>query len=77
MAKTLGQQLDAVQAAITLAESGQEYKIADRELKRIPFSLLQKREETLITKINLYGRDYIEGQNTTPMKMTANVQFGS
>lgn len=75
MAKTLGQQLDAVQTAITLAESGQEYKIADRELKRIPFSLLQKREETLITKINMYGRDYIEGQNTTPMKMTANVKF--
>ena len=77
MAKTLGQRLDAVQDAIALVEQGQEYKIADRELKRVSYSQLTQREDKLIHKINMYGRDYIEGQNTTPLKMQAHVQFSS
>lgn len=75
MAKTLGQQLDDVQTAIELALQGQEYKIADRELKRTPFSLLQKREDDLIAKIEMHGRNFIPGQNTTAMRMNVPVTF--
>lgn len=75
MAKTLGQQLDAVQTAITAVESSQSYKLDGRELTRADLSTLYKREDDLISKIENYGRDYIPGQNTQPMRRGVNVRF--
>lgn len=75
MAKTLGKRLDAVQTAMDLALSGQSYKIADRELQRIPYSLLQKQEADLLKKIEVHGRDYIPGQNSQPVVMNVPIRF--
>lgn len=75
MAKTLGQQLDAVQTAITAVESSQSYELDGRKLTRADLSTLYKREDDLISKIESYGRDYIPGQNTQPMRRSVNVRF--
>lgn len=75
MAKTLGQQLDAVQTAITAVESSQSYELDGRKLTRADLSTLYKREDNLISKIETYGRDYIPGQNTKPMRRCVNVRF--
>lgn len=75
MAKTLGQQLDAVQTAITAVEISQSYEFEERKLTRADLSTLYKREDDLISKIETYGRDYIPGQNAKPMRRTVNVRF--
>lgn len=75
MAKTLGQQLDDVQTAIESVLTSQKYVINGRELTRADLSVLQTREDALIKKIEAHGRDYIAGQNTSPLKMSANVCF--
>lgn len=75
MAKTLGQQLDDVQTAIESVLTSQKYVINGRELTRADLSVLQIREDSLIKKIEAHGRDYIAGQNTRPLKMSANVCF--
>lgn len=75
MAKTYGQQLDAVQAAIEAVESSQSYELDGRKLTRADLSTLYKREDSLIAKIEIHGRNYAPGQNTTPMKTRAHVQF--
>lgn len=75
MAQTLGQKLDAVQTAISAVETSQSYEMDGRKLTRADLSILYKREDSLISKIEIYGRNYSPGQNTTPMKTRANVQF--
>lgn len=75
MAKTLGQQLDAVQAAIEAVESSQSYEMNGRKLTRADLAVLYRREESLVSKIDAHGRDYIPGQNTQPVKMYAPVRF--
>ena len=75
MAKTLGQQLDAVQTAITAVETSQSYELEGRKLTRADLSTLYKREDSLIAKIEIHGSNYTPGQNTTPMKTRAHVQF--
>jgi len=75
MAKTLGQQLDDVQTAIESVLTSQKYVINGRELTRADLAALQVRENDLIKKIEAHGRDYIAGQNTRPLKMSANVCF--
>ncbi|MFH0710115.1 MAG: hypothetical protein V2A75_07915 [Pseudomonadota bacterium] len=75
MAQTLGQQLDAVQTAISAVETSQSYEMDGRKLTRADLSTLYKREDSLISKIEIFGRDYAPGQNTSPMKTRANVRF--
>ena len=75
LAQTLGQQLDAVQTAISAVETSQSYEMDGRKLTRADLSILYKREDSLISKIEIYGRNYSPGQNTTPMKTRAHVQF--
>lgn len=75
MTKTLGQKYDAVQNAIEKTLAGEEYKISDRELKRVPLEALQKRESHLEKQIALHGRDYIPGQNTQAVSFNVPVQF--
>lgn len=75
MAQTLGQQLDSVQAAIEAVQTSQSYELDGRKLTRADLSTLYKREESLISKIESFGRNYTPGQNSTPMKTRAHVQF--
>lgn len=75
LAKTYGQQLDAVQTAIEAVETSQSYELDGRKLTRADLSTLYRREDDLISKIEIHGRNYIPGQNTSPMKMRAHVQF--
>jgi len=75
LAKTLGQQLDAVQAAIEAAEGSQSYEFEDRKLTRADLATLYRQEKDLISKIEIHGRNYTPGQNTSPMKTRVHVQF--
>lgn len=75
MAQTLGQQLEALQTAISAVETSQSYEIDGRKLTRADLATLYKREDALISKIDIFGRNYIPGQNTSPMKMRAHVRF--
>lgn len=75
MAKTYGEQLDAVQTAITAVETSQSYEMDGRKLTRADLETLYRREDSLISKIEIHGRDYTPGQNTSPLKMRAHVQF--
>lgn len=75
MAKSLGQRLDTVQAAIEAVESSQSYEMNGRKLTRADLATLYKQENSLINQIDMHGRDYIPGQNTRPIKMSANVRF--
>jgi len=74
LAKTLGEQLTAVQTAIENAEDRQEYGIADMSVKRASLKTLYEREERLLSKIAQYGVDFIPGSSSiTPRR--ANVTF--
>lgn len=77
MAKTLGQRLDQVQDAIDKLESGtaQSYEMDGRKMTYLDLTALYKREDYLIKQIELYGRDYIPGQNSKPVRRTALVSF--
>jgi len=75
LAKTYGEQLDAVQTAITAVETSQSYEMDGRKLTRADLETLYRREESLISKIEIHGRNYCPGQNTSPMKTRAHVQF--
>lgn len=75
MAKSLGEQLDAIQTAIDAVLTSQSYKMNGRELTRADMSALERREDKIIALIDMHGRDYIPGQNTKPLKMSAHVQF--
>lgn len=75
MAKTLGQQLDDVQNAISKVLSAQSYQTGDKEVSRAALFRLEEREEKLLSKISIYGRNYTEGQNTEPTGDTAYASF--
>lgn len=75
MAQTLGQQLDDVQSAIKAVLGSQSYKYDGRELTRADLNTLYSREDSLISKIEIHGRNYTPGQNTSPLKTRAHVQF--
>jgi len=75
MAKTLGQKLDDVQAAIEAVEGSQSYKMNGREMTRADLSTLYKREDHLEHKIETLGRNYVPGQNINPRRMSAPIQF--
>jgi len=76
MAKSLGERLDQIEAAIDAIESGaQSYELHGRKLERGDLGSLYAQEERLYKKIAMHGRDYIPGQNTRPLKMEAHVIF--
>jgi len=64
MAKTLGEQLNEVQEAITAVLTSQSYKMNGRELTRADLSALEMREDRLFTLIEKYGDDYFPSKNT-------------
>lgn len=75
MAKSLGLKLDEIETAIDAVLGSQSYEMNGRKLTRADLNSLYAREDRLISQIELHGRDFIPGQNTKPMKMSANVVF--
>lgn len=76
MAKTLGERLDSLETKIDNAENVQSYQTGSGEqvVKGALFRLYEERDR-LLDKISIYGRNYIEGQNTEPMGDTSLVSF--
>ena len=76
MSKTLGQQYDSILIKIDKAEESQSYQTGSGEqLTRGQLSSLYAERNRLLEKIERYGRNYIEGQNTSPVGDTAYVSF--
>jgi len=76
MAKTLGEQLEEVQNAITAVLTSQSYKMNGRELTRADLSALEMREDRLISLIEKHGDGYSPTQNNL-VGVRARVQFSS
>lgn len=76
MAKTLGEQYDSILIKIDNAENVQQYQtsLGEQITKGTLFRLYEERDR-LLEKIERYGRNYIEGQNTTPMGDVSLVSF--
>lgn len=72
--KTLSQQLEEVQTAISAVMNGQAYEIAGRKMTKANLSELSDREDSLIDKINKFGANFIVGTSKT-QKAGLNVQF--
>ncbi len=76
MAKTLGEKYDSIETKIDAAESVQQYQTSSGEqiTKGTLYRLYEERDR-LLEKIERYGRNHIEGQNTTPMGDISLVSF--
>ena len=76
MSKTLGEKYDSIETKIDAAENVQQYQTSSGEqiTKGTLFRLYEERDR-LLEKIERYGRNYIEGQNTTPMGDVSFVSF--
>lgn len=72
--KTIREQLEEVQTAITTVMTGQAYSINGRSMTRADLKALQDREEYLMNRAEQIGLDTIPGQKTT--KGAFGVSFG-
>lgn len=77
LAETLGIKLDRVQKAIAKLESGavSSYEIEGRKITYQNIQFLYKREQELIRQIEMYGRNYIPGENSKPVRRVVRVSF--
>ena len=77
LAESLGVKLDRVQKAIAKLESGavSSYEIEGRKITYQNIQFLYKREQELINQIEMYGRDYIPGGNSKPVRRVVRVSF--
>ncbi len=73
--KTVREQLEEVQTAITAVMTGQKYEIAGRSLSRADLDSLNEREEQLIKRANAGQLDTIIGESVS--KGAYGVSFGS
>ncbi len=73
--KTVRQQLEEVQEAITSVMTGQKYEINGRSLSRADLKSLHEREAYLIKRANNGEMDTIPGQKVS--KGAYGVSFGS
>ena len=73
--KTVREQLEEVQAAISAVMTGQKYEIGGRSLSRADLDSLNEREEQLIKRANAGQLDTVPGQKIT--KGAYGVSFGS
>ena len=73
---TLGEQYDSILVKIDNAENVQSYQTSSGEqvVKGTLFRLYEERDR-ILEKIERFGRNYIEGQNTTPIGDTSLVSF--
>lgn len=73
---TLGEQYDSILVDISNTQKIDEYQTASGErAKRANLSVLYKERDRLLDKIERFGRNYTEGQNTTPIGDTSLVSF--
>lgn len=64
--KTIREQLEEVQTAISALMTSQEYKLPDgRTLRRVDLEALQKREDALLKRAETSGLDTIPGSTVT------------
>lgn len=76
MAKTIGEQYDSILIKIDNAENVQSYQTSSGEqMTKANLSVLYKERDRLLDKIERYGRNYIDGQNTTSMGDVSLVSF--
>lgn len=76
MPKTIGELYDSILIKIEKAEESQSYQTGSGEqLVRGQLSTLYAERNRLLEKIERYGRNYIEGQNTTPAGDTSYASF--
>ncbi|MGB7402693.1 MAG: hypothetical protein WA916_08930 [Arcobacter sp.] len=75
MAQTLGEQYDQILADIRKAQNSQSYQNGDKQFTRGTLFRLYEERDRILDKINSYGRNYTEGQNTTPLGDTSFVSF--
>lgn len=75
MAKTLGQRLDDLNAKIDNAEKAQSYQNGEKQIARGTLFRLYEERDRVLDDIAAYGRNYIPGQNTSPMGDTSFVSF--
>jgi len=75
MAMTLGQRLDDINTKIDKAENAQSYQSGEKQVSRAAIFRLYEERDRILKKIEQSGSSYIEGQNTVPLKMSANVRF--
>ena len=76
MPKTIGELYDSILIKIEKAEESQSYQTGSGEqLVRGQLSTLYNERNRLLEKIERYGRDYIEGQNTSPTGDTSFASF--
>lgn len=76
MPKTIGELYDSILIKIEKAEESQSYQTGSGEqLVRGQLSTLYAERSRLLEKIERYGRNYIEGQNTTPTGDTSYASF--
>jgi hypothetical protein len=73
--KTVREQLEEVQSAISAVMAGQAYQIGGRSMTRANLSALQEREENLLKRAEAGQLDTIPGSKTT--KGAYGVSFGS
>lgn len=74
--KTLGQILDEIEDALTQCRKAMIVEKGDSKLTMNYDKLLKEKEATL-KKISKYGRDYVEGANTTPTRRGIKVRRAS
>lgn len=76
MPKTIGELYDSILIKIEKAEESQSYQTGSGEqLVRGQLSTLYAERNRLLEKIERYGRNYIEGQNTSPTGDTSYASF--
>lgn len=76
MAKTLGERYDSILSKIDKAENAQSYQTSNgNQVARGSLSKMYNERDSLLDKINSYGRNYIEGQNSSPIGDTAYASF--
>lgn len=73
---TIGERYDSIMIQIEKAETAQSYQTSSGEqLSRGTLFRLYEERGRILDKITTYGRNYEEGQNTTPMGDTSLVSF--
>jgi hypothetical protein len=76
MAETLGDRYDSIMKKIDKAETAQSYQTSSGSQKTAgTLFRMYEEKDRLLEKINGYGRNYIEGQNTEPMGDTSLASF--
>jgi len=73
--QTLGEELAEVKTRIKETQVAQRYQKGENSVDRAILFRLYAERDTLVEKINMFGSNYIEGQNTEPMGDTSLVSF--